>query len=150
MEEMMSTRVGAETERNRIMYLKSLNPLTAAYSQLFPAVLADIWPSTTGSFVRVEWSCRGWNSNSSGPCALVHSQGLSFLPFSSIIQLILPYLSSNLPTDWRVSGYFHKLIARLKRRTDFYFSELHKGTSKKTYIVSVHYIGTLGIGVDLK
>ena len=41
--------------------------------------------------VRVCWnsgSCRGWN------CALLHSQGLSLLPSSSIIQDALPYLSS--------------------------------------------------------
>ena len=39
------------------------------------------------------WS-RGWSSEGCGPCALVHSQGLSLLPSSSIIQDILPYLSS--------------------------------------------------------
>lgn len=36
---------------------------------------------------------RGWNSNDSGLCALVHSQRLSLLLSSSSIQVILPYLS---------------------------------------------------------
>ena len=55
---------------------------------------ASITALSMNVIVGVDWSYHGWNSNSSGPCALVHSQSLSFLPSSSIIQDILPYFSS--------------------------------------------------------
>ena len=43
--------------------------------------------------VGINGSCHGWNSGRSGPCTLVHSQGLSHL-LSSINQPFPPYLSS--------------------------------------------------------
>ena len=49
--------------------------------------------------VGINGSCHGWNSGRSGPCTLVHSQGLSHLLSPSINQPFLPYLSS-LPSSY--------------------------------------------------
>ena len=55
-----------------------------------------------------------WLPTGCGPCALVHSQGLSLLPSSSIIQVILPYLSSQ-RTVRRAKGI--KALWRQKHRS---------------------------------
>ena len=74
-------------------------------------------------------SCCGWSSDGCGPCALVHSQGLSLpssLPVSINQPTILPYLSSKSRADLnaplrplssipkeQISMFYHACIIRL-------------------------------------
>ena len=58
--------------------------------------------------VGVERSCRGWNSNSSGPCALVHSQGLVISPFFCA-------MSSNCPRESIQNSLMTRCFIELSR-----------------------------------